>query len=756
MSTIVFCLTDEAARLAAQSWLPIASRFAGACGVAIELADVSLAQRILAAFPDYLPAQQRAGNVLEQLARRVRDANAVIVKPPGISASLAQLRAAVAELKGQGYSLPDFPEHPGSPQETALRARFDALRGSVVNAVLRQGTAVRRSPNLFKHRLQVHRDNPVPPSPHADRSCVSSMTHGDFRESEYALTLASDTCLRIEHIDRAGRCVTLGPALAVAQGDVLDAAVMKRHALADFLCAELDLCRRDGLLFSLPLKCTSLRVSDPVIFATAAQLYYAGLLSRHGAALEAHSLDPAQGFSALQRLAQRLPDPAPLLRDIDAIHAHGPALAMVDARAGHTCLYQPGGSSIAVQMAAALRNGGRCTGADGSARATRFVLPNRDESDFYRAVLDNLRQFGGLDPAALGAATLVGLSADAADEYGAQETTFEIESAGLVRVVDARGQILLQHEVAAGDVWRACRRSRRAIAHWIRTARQAARSEAAPLIFWLDPERPRDRETLRQLRAACAEADGEAEDIRVLGIEAATQQMLERLRRGEPVVVATGNLLRDYLGEFLAASETGSSALLDVRTDLLDGGTVFEAGAAGCAPAVAMDFASSNHLRWNPLGDVFAWRSALAQAGANAANPAAQALAAALERAAARLLQQGLIPSRQPAGLDLRHAHVHLARLWAQEMAGHALLGGRFAQLAQSLHESRAQIHYELEQVQRQAAAVEGRYHPDPRRLAALFNPGATFSTLLARFCPDSATAGAVQAAAGYDGDSEK
>ncbi|WP_081275124.1 NADP-dependent isocitrate dehydrogenase [Xanthomonas graminis] len=729
MKRIVCCLTDEAARLASESLLPVLRRFAGALGIEVVTVDVSLAARILSAFPECLPSGLGVGDPVADLRQWVLARDAVIVKPPCISASACQLGAAITELQGHGYSLPDYPERPVEAHQARLRHRYDTVRGSVVNGVLRQGTSVRRVGSALKPHLRA-RSKPLhhPPSPSL-RSCIDSMPDGDFLSSEQAITLHADTVLRIEHVGADGRLDTLASGLRVAAGDVLDAAVMRRHALRAFLAASFDACKRDGLLFSLPLKCTSMKVSDSAIFASAVDIHFAELLSRHAALLHRHCYCPQSGIQGLQRIAASHSDHGEFAANLAA--PRQPELAMVDARAGHSTLSAPGSTSIAVQMAEALLHGGRGVGADGRWADTRFVIPNRSEADVYRALLEDIQLHGLPEPSRIGSATVVGVSADAADEYGAQETTFEIERAGRVRIVDAYGRVLIEHAVDAGDIWRACRRSGRAIRHWIACALAQARCQSAPLLFCLDANRPRDRETLRHLRSACLVSEWVPAGISVHCSRNAIGSLLGRLRRGEAVVAATGNLLRDYLGEYLGAIEAGSSAMLEVRTELLNGGKVLEAGAAGCAPAIARDFLQRNHLRWNPVGDLQAWSGALAEIGERSVCALSIAAAEGLKRVTASLLAQVTLPASHGETMDLRVAHVHLACAWALELRDLPELGPRFASLAQALDQARARIEDEILRARRLPADLGGYYRPDPERLSRAMHPSLCFERIL-------------------------
>jgi isocitrate dehydrogenase len=717
---ITCCLTDEAARLAQEALLPVVEAFVQGAGVEVDRLDVSLAARVRAASRDGMPSLDRDDDVMARLRQVVSRPDAIVVKSPGIAATAAQVASAIAALRAEGVAVPD---------------RLEGVRGSVVNTAVRQGTSIRRVAPVVKRHLRTGASNADVPAgarlAMGSRSRVAGLSDGDFVSSERAITVRDGTTLRITWAGADGTTRVLRDGVAVGAGDVVDASTMRQAALAAFLGETLDTCRREGLLFALPLKCTTLHVSDPAIFRAAMRAYVAPALAHDPACLARAGVDPEDGLGALAAAAARGPDDAALRDAMDRLRRHGPALARDATGTGRSTLDAPGGPSVAAWMAAAWQRGGCGLDADGLARDTLFVRPDRGESAFFEVLLDDVQAFGRPDRARLGAVTLVGLAADAADDYGAQDTTFEIERAGTVRVVDADGRIVLEHPVEAGDLWRLRRRSRRAIAHWIACALEAGRRSRAPVTFWLDRTRARDRETLRHLDAACPPLERAARGIEVLDVAEATRAMLRRLRRGDDGVAATGNVLRDFVGEWIGVAEVASSAALEVRTDLLAGSVLFEAGAGGTGPALARDFAHDGHLRWNPLGDLLAWRGALQAAGARPGRAHAAALGDALERAIAGLLAQDLLPTRQADGRDLRHTLVHLARLWAHEMSEAPVQGGRYADVAARLDADLPGLLAEVDAVRRGATDVGGSCLPVHARPSAAMAPGRRFAAIL-------------------------
>lgn len=721
-------MSDEAAALAALSLFPILTTFAATADIAIEVIDISLASRMLAAFPEGLGAEQRIEDPLRRLKALRLCGEAVIVKSPCISASLKQLRLAAEELRGQGFAVPDYPERPVTTRQSEVRGRYEALRGSVVNGVLRHGTSVRSAAHFGPDESRGAGAS-FPTSRISDRSCIASMVEGDFCGSETALTLQSDLALEIEHVSASGRIVRLCT-VSGRRGDVLEAAVMQRSALRTFLDAEFRSARLDGLLVEVPLKQTSFPVSEGAIFAEAVSVYYAEVLKSNGDAVERLEWAPTAGVGPLIEAAGLAAEGAALRRGIDEAHRRGPDLAFSRPPRARRALDEPGRGSTAIVMASAIANGARCLDGAGKLRDTKYLIPNRTEARFFAAVLDDLRLHGTLRAGDAGRAIIVGLSANASDEYGAADTTFVLEAPGRVRIRDRRGEVYLEHEVAAGDIWRSCQRSREATIDWISSALNAGARAAAPVVFWLDADRPRDREALQLLRRFCPEAEWGVQKVHVLGVEAAVRMTLDSLRRGEAIVAATGNLMRDYLGELLAGLGGGGAHLQEVATNLLNGGKLFEAGGGGCAPMVAVDFLRSNYLRWDPRGDLLAWRGAFDALGASTDDPAAE-LASALGRASRALAEQGLLPGRWPGTRDTRGSNFHLARLWAGELEASATMGDRFAALSRRLEAAVAQIDQEFISVQGRAVDVGGYYHPDARRLASVMNASPTFSQIL-------------------------
>jgi isocitrate dehydrogenase len=728
---IAYCLTDEAALLAAHSLLPILRAFVRTCDVAIDTRDVSLGARILAKFPEYLEPHQQRSDALAELIELSKQPHAIIVKLPSISASRQQLERAIRELQQQGHALPNYPDYPRDAVQRSVRRRYDTVLGSAVNSALRRGNSVRRIPDFVKAfaRSSSHSNGAWS---QASRTHVATMAEGDFRSTERALTVAEGGAWRIEHVADDGAITVLRDSVPVAPGDVVDGAVMRRVALERFLAREVRSARMADVLFCLQLKSTVMRVSDPIILGHAVKAYYAPLLEAHGSSLNHCGVDLTKGFAAIASAAEQLLDREAFDRCVAAIHQRGPRLAMQDVTLGHSTLHAPGGSSIGASMAAALRASGQMPDADGRRRDTKFVIPDHTYADLYRVTIADCIARGALQPATLGSATIVGLTAARAQEYGSTETTFEIRAPGRVRLVTEPGECRLEHAVAPGDIWRLCHAADWAIRDWIQRGIAFAGGEGGAVVFWLDATRPRDRELIRKLRAAQAGA-GEA-GVAVMDVAAATRFTLGELRAGRDVVAVVGNVLRDYLTELIGALEVGTSAMAQATTWLPGGGLLLEAGSGGCAPKLFRQFLETNHLRWNSLGACVAVITALEAVAHAAQHQRAQALAQALGRACQRLLIEGRTPSRHVGGLDTRDSHFYLAHLWALEMRDDADLGARFAKLADRLSFEREQIERELAAAQGQRVELGGYYHPDPRELRAALCPSPTLMAALTDF----------------------
>ena len=710
---IVYTHTDEAPALATRSLLPILQAYTRAAGVEFELRDISLAGRILAQFPDRLDSEHQVTDALAELGELVSSPEANIIKLPNISASAPQLKAAVSELQEQGYAIPDYPEDPADDEARDVRARYDRVKGSAVNPVLRQGNSDRRASAAVKDYARRH--------PHSmgewssdSRSHVSTMSEGDFRSTEESVTVERDGVVRIEHIGSDGSTTTLKEGIPVLAGEVLDAAVMRRAALQQFLSEQVSEAKDQGVLFSVHLKATMMRVSDPIIFGHAVRAFFPDL--------DVPGWSPNDGLGALP------PGTEIPWRD------DRPALAMVDSDRGITNLHAPSDVIIDASMPAAIRSSGQMWNADGDQQDTKFVIPDHSYAALYGQTVDHCRQHGAFDPATMGTTPNVGLMAQAAEEYGSHDKTFEIDAPGSVRVVDGGGATLLEHEVQAGDIWRMCQTKDAAIRDWVRLAVARARETGWPAVFWLDQTRAHDAQLLLKVRPALDELDTDGLRIEIMDVVGAARFTLERARRGEDTISVTGNVLRDYLTDLFPILELGTSAKMQSIVPLMAGGGLFETGAGGSAPKHVQQFLKENHLRWDSLGEFLALGPALELLADKDENPRARLLAQTLDRAIGRVLEEDRSPSRKVGELDNRGSHFYLAMYWAQELAGQdedAELAERFTPLAQRLAADEERIVEELNGVQGSPVEIGGYYHPDPERTTAAMRPSATLNEAL-------------------------
>ena len=732
---VVYTLTDEAPALATWSLLPIVQAFAAVAEVEIEPRDISLAERILAQFPDRLTSEQRVADALGELAELAQTPEANIVKLPNISASVPQLKAAIAELQGQGYAIPDYPESPADDEQRDVRARYDKVKGSAVNPVLRQGNSDRRAAASVKAYARKHPHSMGAWSP-ASRSHVSTMSEGDFRGTERSVTLERDGEVRIEHVASDGEVTVLREKIPVLAGEVLDTSVMRRAALDEFLAAQVAEAREQGVLFSIHLKATMMKVSDPVIFGRAVRAYFAELFAEHAQTLSRLGVEADDGMAALLTALERLPEDqrGPLRRAIDAAYEHGPALAMVDSDRGITNLHVPSDVIIDASMPAAIRSSGQMWNADGEQQDAKFVIPDHSYAALYAETVNHCREHGAFDPATMGSTSNVGLMAQAAEEYGSHDKTFEIAGRGAVRVVDGTGTTLLEHEVDAGDVWRMCQTKDAAVEDWVRLAVARTRATGDPAVFWLDETRAHDAELLRKVRPALEQLDTDGLHIEILDVAEATRFTLERARHGEDTISVTGNVLRDYLTDLFPILELGTSAKMLSIVPLMRGGGLFETGAGGSAPKHVQQFLNENHLRWDSLGEFLALAVSLELLSEKTANRRAKLLAEALGRATGAVLEENRSPSRRVGELDNRGSHFYLALYWARELATQSddqELAARFAPLAERLARSEAKIVEELAAVQGSPVEISGYYRPDPERVAAAMRPSGTLHEAL-------------------------
>jgi isocitrate dehydrogenase len=733
---IVYTHTDEAPALATQSLLPIVRAFTAAAGVEIELRDISLSGRILAQFPDLLDDRQRVADALTELGELAETPEANIIKLPNISASVPQLKAAIAELQGDGYRLPDYPDEPADDEQREIRSRYDKVKGSAVNPVLREGNSDRRAPASVKAYARRH--------PHAmgawssdSRSHVATMRDGDFRSTERSVTAARDCTVRIEHVAADGAVTVLKERTPVLDGEVLDAAVMRRAALERFLADQIADAKRRGVLFSVHLKATMMKVSDPIIFGYAVRAFFPRLFAEHGDTLRSAGVNPNDGVGALLTAVQALDDDqAEQVRGaIDAAYAEGPGIAMVDSDRGITNLHVPSDVIIDASMPAAIRSSGQMYNAAGELEDTKFVIPDHSYAPLYAETVEDCRRHGAFDPATMGSTSNVGLMAQKAEEYGSHDKTFEIGTDGAVRVVDDAGATLLEHDVQAGDIWRMCQTKDAAIADWIRLAVGRARATGTPAVFWLDETRSHDQQLLSKVRPALDALDTSDLEIEILDVAAATRYTLARTRAGEDTISVTGNVLRDYLTDLFPILELGTSAKMLSIVPLMSGGGLFETGAGGSAPKHVQQFNHENHLRWDSLGEFLALAVSLEMLADKDSNPRAKLLAAALDRATAALLENGRSPSRRAGELDNRGSHFYLALYWAQELANQSEdpeLASRFAPVAHRLADGEPAIVAELGEVQGTPVDVGGYYRPDVELVDVAMRPSRTLNAALA------------------------
>ncbi|MFJ4776945.1 NADP-dependent isocitrate dehydrogenase [Streptomyces sp. NPDC088762] len=733
-STIIYTHTDEAPALATYSFLPVIQAYASTAGVNVETRDISLAGRIIASFPEYLEEGQRIADALAELGELAKTPEANIIKLPNISASIPQLKAAVAELQGQGYALPDYPDDPKSDEEREIRARYDKVKGSAVNPVLREGNSDRRAPASVKNYAKAHPHRMGAWTPES-KTNVATMGADDFRSTEKSAVIAEAGTLRIEHVAADGATTVLRESVPVLAGEVVDASVLHVDALRTFLNDQIERAKAENVLFSVHLKATMMKVSDPIVFGHVVRAFLPKTFARYGETLAAAGLSPNDGLGAILNGLGALPDGDAIKASIDAEIAEGPALAMVDSDKGITNLHVPSDVIVDASMPAMIRTSGHMWGPDGQEADTLAVLPDSSYAGVYQAVIDDCRAHGAFDPATMGSVPNVGLMAQKAEEYGSHDKTFEIAAAGTVRVVDAAGNTVLEQEVAAGDIFRACQTKDAPIQDWVKLAVTRARATGVPAVFWLDEGRAHDAQLIAKVKTYLADHDTEGLEIKILSPVEATAFSLERIRRGEDTISVTGNVLRDYLTDLFPILELGTSAKMLSVVPLMNGGGLFETGAGGSAPKHVQQLVKENYLRWDSLGEFLALAVSFEHLATTTGNARAQVLADTLDRATGTFLNEDKSPSRKLGGIDNRGSHFYLALYWAQELSRQIddpKLAAAFEPLAKTLAEQEQTIVGELIAVQGSPADIGGYYQPDPAKASAVMRPSATLNKALA------------------------
>ncbi|HIF86065.1 MAG TPA: NADP-dependent isocitrate dehydrogenase [Gammaproteobacteria bacterium] len=736
-STIIYTETDEAPMLATYSLLPIIKAFTDASDIDVETRDISLAGRVIAKFPEFLLDEQKQADALAELGELTQEPMANIIKLPNISASLPQINAVIEELQGKGYALPDYPAAPKNAQEQDIKSRYDSIKGSAVNPVLREGNSDRRAPASVKAYARKH--------PHSmgawsatSKTHVAHMSGGDFFGSEQSATLASATNVRIDYTDADGKVTVLKENIPLLAGEVIDASIMSKNALREFLAVEINDAREQGVLLTLHLKATMMKVSDPIIFGHAVTVFYEEVFSKYGVVFSKLGIDPNNGIGDVYSKIQSLPDAerAAIEADITACYSRRPELAMVDSDRGITNLHVPSDVIVDASMPAAIRTSGQMWGPDGQLHDMKAIIPDRCYAGVYQEVVDFCKANGAFDPATMGSVPNVGLMAQKAEEYGSHDKTFEIAGNGKMQVVDSEGTVLLEHRVEAGDIWRMCQVKDAPIQDWVKLAVSRARLTSTPAVFWLNEARAHDAEIIKKVNKYLPDHDTNGLEIQILTPEAATRFSLQRIKAGEDTISVTGNVLRDYLTDLFPILELGTSAKMLSIVPLMNGGGLFETGAGGSAPKHVQQFEKENHLRWDSLGEFLALAASLEHLANVTANPGAQLLADALDKATGTFLDENKSPSRKVNELDNRGSHFYLAMYWAQALAEQDTdeeLKSRFASFAEAMKANESTIVDELNAVQGVAMDLGGYYKLDAAKAIAAMRPSATFNQILAR-----------------------
>ncbi|MBA4285076.1 MAG: NADP-dependent isocitrate dehydrogenase [Xanthomonadaceae bacterium] len=736
-STIIYTLTDEAPLLATASFLPIIETFTAPAGICVKASDISVASRILAAFPEHLREDQRVPDELAALGKLTLSPDANIIKLPNISASVSQLVAAIRELQSQGYAVPDYPEAPKTDEDKAIRARYAKIIGSAVNPVLREGNSDRRAPKAVK---EAARKNPhsMAEWSQASRSHVSHMMHGDFYHGEKSMTLDRARTVKMELLTKSGKTLVLKDKVPLLDREVIDSMFMSKKALCAFYEQQIEDARKAGVMFSLHVKATMMKVSHPIVFGHCVKIFYREAFEKHGKVFEELGVNVNNGmvdlYNKITRLPQSLQDE--IKRDLHACHEHRPELAMVDSSKGITNFHSPNDVIVDASMPAMIRNGGKMYGADGRLKDVKAVMPESTFARIYQEMINFCKTHGAFDPRTMGTVPNVGLMAQQAEEYGSHDKTFEIPEDGVANITDVdSGEVLLSQNVEQGDIWRMCQVKDAAIRDWVKLAVTRARQSGMPAVFWLDPYRPHEHELIQKVVKYVQEHDIKGLKIEIMSQVRAMRYTLERVIRGQDTISVTGNILRDYLTDLFPIMELGTSAKMLSIVPLMAGGGMYETGAGGSAPKHVQQLIEENHLRWDSLGEFLALAVSLEDLGIKTGNDKAKLLAKTLDAATGKLLDNRKSPSPKTGELDNRGSQFYLSLYWAQELAAQtddAGLAATFAPLAQQLADHEKTIVAELTAVQGKPVDIGGYYHPDPAKLAAAMRPSATFNAALA------------------------
>ena len=734
-STIIYTKTDEAPFLATYSLLPIVKAFASSAGIEVETRDISLAARILASFPEFLTEDQRISDDLAELGQLVTTPDANIIKLPNISASVPQIKGAIKELQAQGYNLPNYPEDPKTDAEKEIKAKYDKVKGSAVNPVLREGNSDRRAPRAVK--------NYAKKNPHSmgawestSKSHVSTMEAGDFAHNEQSVTINKAGSVKIEMTDTNGQTTVLKDTIKVLDGEIIDATVMNKQALLTFIGEQIEDAKAQGVLFSLHMKATMMKVSDPIIFGHAVKVFFKDVFEKHGAVFSELGVDVRNGFGDLLAKIETLEasKKAEILADIEATYANRPAIAMVNSDKGITNLHVPSDVIIDASMPAMIRTSGRMWNKDGKAQDTKAVIPDSSYAGVYSATIDFCKKNGAFDPTTMGTVPNVGLMAQKAEEYGSHDKTFEISGSGVVKVIDQDGNTLMQHDVNDGDIWRMCQVKDAPIQDWVKLAVNRARATSTPAVFWLDENRAHDAELIKKVNTYLKNHDTSGLELLIKSPIDATNYTLTRLKNGEDTISVTGNVLRDYLTDLFPILELGTSAKMLSIVPLMNGGGLFETGAGGSAPKHVEQFLEENHLRWDSLGEFLALAVSFEHLATTTNNNRAQVLADTLDEATGKFLENDKSPSRKAGELDNRGSHFYLAMYWAEALAKQtkdAELKVLFTPIAEEMLANESAIVNELNSIQGKAIDIKGYFHPSEELTSKAMRPSATLNSIL-------------------------